>query len=69
MRIRRVRRLTAASRKSMAAQAVSRYFRRLSRWISHGAAAAASQPSIGRLSKPKAKSGGGAWGGSGKGLG
>ncbi len=61
--IRRVRRFTAASRKSMAAQAVSRYFRRLSRWISHGAAAAASQPSIGRLSKPKANSGAGNMGG------
>jgi hypothetical protein len=40
----------------------SRCFRRLSRWISHGAAAAASQPSIGTLSKPKARRGRGSTG-------
>ena len=54
---RRVCRRTAASRYSIAAHDISRYFRRLQRWIRIGAAAAASQPSIGRLAKPKAKSG------------
>ena len=54
---RRVCRLTAASRYSIAAQDISRYLRRLQQWIRIGAAAAASQPSIGRLASPKAKSG------------
>ena len=53
--MRRALRLTAASRKSIAAQGVSRCLRRLSRWISHGAAAAASHQNAGRLSKPKAR--------------
>ena len=54
---RRVCRRTAASRYSIAANDISRYFRRLQRWISIGTAAAASQPSIGKLVHPKARSG------------
>ena len=55
IRIRRVRRLAAARRKAIAAQAVSRYFRRLSKWISNGRPRQKPAEHPHELSKPKAK--------------